>query len=590
MSNIIVNQPNNIVIQSGKIELDILRPGSYIITEPGKKSSYTNSNTIKTILNYLWLFICYPLNFILFGIIFISQLFSPQCINVCGNKWCYNPSQNIYIHSLFIIRNNIVGWNRNTLLGISERIPILIFTNNIPSPPLFIFNEKSDKPELLSFDRYLNEIDNIPKFSGKYRSIDGGGNRKKYTFLGQGGRGYSQTEPYQVVQIQPNVDIIVDKLYKRVEFKKAINGTNSLATWFANIAIHDLFRSANNIKKYNMNKPWVNLNSSYLDLQVLYGYNNDIMNKTRSFKDGKLIDFAEERFNRIPECRAILEIFRREHNFICDKLKEIYPMNFNQDEIIYQQARLIMGGVFINIIFRDYLGCIMFSENASNGKPFIEFRQKYPGTQNGNHNSLNFNILYQWHSTIPLEWDFKNQPDIDNDEQLKVLFSNMLNWNSGAHKPKNTPELLSNASKSLIKIARECGAPRLNDFRRRTLTPYKDFMDMCGDKEIANILSEIYPSIEDVELVVGVQVEKSSRVGWGLPKTVEQSIISDAFCTVYNDRFYTDDFNPKVYTDWGYKHSKETNLADLLNRHLNMNIDRNIELEKIKGWKPEDWV
>ena len=559
-----------IVIETQPKEVEELRSGSYTIIEPGKPSSYYKNNYQSIITGgrqYLWLCLCYPINFILFILILVSQSFSYCCLNICGNKWCYNPSQHPYTHTLYIIRNTILGWKNRFCCGISEKVGVLLYTWRVPSPPLFIFNEKSENPELLTFERYVNEIEDKPKYSGRYRSIDGGGNREKYTFLGQGGRGYAQTEPYNVIKVKPNIEELVNSLYLRKPFIPAINGTNSVATWFANIAIHDLFRSGNNRKRYGMDKPWVNMNSSYLDLQVLYGYNQSSMEKTRSFKGGKLIKYAEDRMDRIPESGAISELFRREHNYVCDKLKELYPFNFKSDEELYQQSRLIMGGVFINIIFRDYLGCIMFSENAEDGKPFMEFRQKYPGTRYGNHNSLNFNILYQWHNTIPLEWDPKNIPKMDTDDELKTVFTNMLQWKSGAHRPKNTPEFLKHATKSLIETARRCGAPRLNDFRRRFSTPYRDFMDMCGDEEIAEIISGFYPSIEDVELVVGVQVEKSGSVGWGLPKTVEETIMADAFCTVFNDRFYTDDYRPEIYTEWGFRHTKNTNLADLLNRH-----------------------
>lgn len=581
-----------IVIEKPPEDVDELRSGSYTIIEPSKPSSYyanNNKGSSAKIKQHLWLCLCYPFNFLLFFGILFSQACSPYCFQFCGNRWCYNPSQSTYTHTLFIIRNTILGWKNRFCCGISEKVGVLLYTWRVPSPPLFIFNEKSENPELLSFKRYQKEIKNMPPDSGLYRSIDGGGNRKEYPFLGQGGRGYSQTEPYNVIKIKPDTEELFNSLYLRKDFIPAINGTNSVATWFANVAIHDLFRSGNNRKRYGIDKPWVNMNSSYLDLQVLYGYNQSSMEKTRSYKEGKLVTYAEDRMDRIPESRAILELFRREHNYVCDKLRELYPLNFGSDEELYQQSRLIMGGVFINIIFRDYLGCIMFSENAEDGKPFMEFRQKYPGTRYGNHNTLNFNILYQWHSTIPLEWDPKNIPKIDTDEELRTLFTNMVSCKSGAHRPKNTPQFLKHATKSLIETARRCGAPRLNDFRRRFASPYRDFMDMCGDEEMAEILSGFYPSIEDVELVVGVQVEKSGSVGWGLPNTVEKSIMSDAFCTVYNDRFYTDDYRPEIYTEWGFTHTKNTNFADLLNRHLEMRIDRNLPLEKMKDWVPPNW-
>mmetsp|Transcript_9921 Transcript_9921/g.31447 ORF Transcript_9921/g.31447 Transcript_9921/m.31447 type:complete len:398 (-) Transcript_9921:384-1577(-) len=51
-------------------------------------------------------------------------------------------------------------------------------------------------------------------------------------------------EPFQALRNLPSADEVVRLLYKRDAFKKAPYGTNSLATWFANVAIHDFFRTA----------------------------------------------------------------------------------------------------------------------------------------------------------------------------------------------------------------------------------------------------------------------------------------------------------------------------------------------------------
>ena len=41
---------------------------------------------------------------------------------------------------------------------------------------------------------------------------------------------------------------------------------------------------------------------------------------------------------------------------MAEQLAQRYPAQFATDEELYQQARLIMGGVYINIILRAY-GC-----------------------------------------------------------------------------------------------------------------------------------------------------------------------------------------------------------------------------------------
>jgi len=61
-------------------------------------------------------------------------------------------------------------------------------------------------------------------------------------------------------------------------------------------------------------KEWVNLHSSYLDLQPLYGYSKTTADATREWSGGKLKAFAEDRMRRIPESRVIVELLRREHD------------------------------------------------------------------------------------------------------------------------------------------------------------------------------------------------------------------------------------------------------------------------------------
>merc|ERR1719491_2222049 len=78
--------------------------------------------------------------------------------------------------------------------------------------------------------------------------------------------------------------------------------------------------------------------------------------------------------------------------------------------------------------------------------------------------------------------------------------------------------------------------------------------------------------------------------GWGLGSTVGQAVVSDAFSSIRQDRFYTKDFNETSYTKWGYGHAKSTILVDVINRHLGMDIPRDIMLSRVPGWQgPPSW-
>ena len=72
-----------------------------------------------------------------------------------------------------------------------------------------------------------------------------------------------------------------------------------------------------------------------------------------------------------------------------------------------------------------------------------------------------------------------------------------------------------------------------------------------------------------------------------------QAIVADAFASIRQDRFYTQDWGASSYTAWGFEHAKSTVLADVINRHLGTNsfsVNRLVGLEKLPDWAgPPEW-
>eukprot|EP00929_Paragymnodinium_shiwhaense_P002420 TRINITY_DN10265_c0_g1_i3.p1 TRINITY_DN10265_c0_g1~~TRINITY_DN10265_c0_g1_i3.p1 ORF type:complete len:430 (-),score=76.44 TRINITY_DN10265_c0_g1_i3:482-1771(-) len=401
--------------------------------------------------------------------------------------------------------------------------------------------------------------------------------------------------PFQVSTILPDPEELSKALFMRSTFRPSPWGHNAISSWFANVAIHDFFRS-------DSKKAWINLHSSYLDLQVLYGRTEEVVRSTRTFEEGKMKQIGDDRFDRkkMYETKAIVIMLMKEHNFVCEQLAAKYPAVFDTDEKLYQQARLIMGGVYINCILRQY-GDQMFGENAPDGLGFTELRLKYghhfPKWSNfqtvGNLNTLNFNLIYRWHTSIP-EWWQEGVLSPDSDENLRKIFLTAYEQPSGGFGPCNVPAFMTsspmNAEAAGIKAGRLLGAPRLNDFKRRFGAPYESILDMCGDPSVAAILERFYPSVEDVELYVGVNCERAMRGGWALGETAGDALLADAFNSIRQDRFYTDGFTPEAYTEWGYNHAKTTNLTDILNRHLDLGLDRQGMLARLPAWTgPPRW-
>jgi len=155
----------------------------------------------------------------------------------------------------------------------------------------------------------------------------------------------------------------------RDEYKKHPNNVSSILWYWATIIIHDLFWT--DYKNPNTSKT-----SSYLDLSPLYGSNQEMQDSVRNFKDGMLKPdtFADKRLLGMPPGVSVLLImFNRTHNYVAQNLADINEggrftkpqsgLSEEQstaawkkyDEDLFQTARLVTSGLYINITLLDYV-------------------------------------------------------------------------------------------------------------------------------------------------------------------------------------------------------------------------------------------
>lgn len=111
---------------------------------------------------------------------------------------------------------------------------------------------------------------------------------------------------------------------------------------------------------------------------------------------------------------AIIVVFSRNHNYIAKKLLEInenerfsYGPNKRlrtkeeQDERLFQTARLINNGCYTNIIIHDYIRTII---GTSADSDFVLDPLATPSDPvYGNAVSIEFNVIYRWHAGIGKE-------------------------------------------------------------------------------------------------------------------------------------------------------------------------------------------
>lgn len=321
----------------------------------------------------------------------------------------------------------------------------------------------------------------------------------------------------------------------------------------------------------------------------------------------------------------MLIMFNRFHNYVVTQLAEINeggrftkPDESNAkayatwDNDLFQTARLVTCGLYVNIIMKDYVRTIL-NLNRTNSAwsldPRSEMKDGLLGDAaaeaTGNQVSAEFNLVYRWHSCVsardqkwsedlyeeifagqnpndinlqqfamglghweaklptdPVERPFaKLQRTADgtfDDDDLVQIFEQGVEDVAGAYGASNVPAVFKSIEVLGMKQARSWNLATLNEFRTFfNLTPHKTFEDINSDPYIADQLRNLYDHPDLVEMYPGLIVEDAKEPmvpGSGLCAnfTTSRAILSDAVALVRGDRFYTVDYTPKNLTNWAF--------------------------------------
>ncbi|WEW59149.1 hypothetical protein PRK78_004618 [Emydomyces testavorans] len=413
----------------------------------------------------------------------------------------------------------------------------------------------------------------------------------------------------------PDPGIIFDSIYAREKFKPHPNGVSS----------EDLFQT-------DHRDPNISQTSSYLDLSTLYGDNQEEQDQMRTFKDGKLKPdcFSEPRLLALPPaCSVILVMLNRFHNYAAEQLAHINEGGrFNKprsglspdesakawakyDNDLFQTARLVTCGLYINITLYDYVRTIINLTRSNTTwclDPRVNMRKssapEAAASGVGNQCSIEFNLAYRWHSCIGQQdekwtediyrelfgksaenvtmpdllmgmkkWQMELPKDptqrsfaglqrgsdgrFSDDELVKVM-TESIEEVAGSFGPRNVPKALRAVEILGIQQARKWGCGSLNEFRKFFgLKEYTTFEEINSDPHIADQLRHLYEHPDHVELYPGIVAEEPKIPmipGAGIcpTYTLSRAILSDAVALVRGDRFYTTDYHSKNLTNWGF--------------------------------------
>ncbi|ROT38441.1 linoleate diol synthase [Sodiomyces alkalinus F11] len=465
----------------------------------------------------------------------------------------------------------------------------------------------------------------------KYRRADGSNNNPLFPSMGAAGTTYARSCPPKHVNqgVLPDAGLVFDSIFARTNYTKHPNNVSSVLWYWATIIIHDLFWTDHAHGDFSKNKT-----SSYLDLSPLYGSNQEMQDTIRTFKDGKLKpdSFADKRLLGMPPGVCVfLIMFNRFHNHVAENLAAINeggrftppPPGLageqaekawkKYDNDLFQTARLITCGLYINITLIDYVRNII-NLNRTDTTWTLDPRQEagaHVGTKEGaeagtgNVVSAEFNLCYRWHSCISdkddkwiqqfygellgggkgemtpgemmqafMKFDasiasdpgervfagYKRQADgrFDDDDLVECLTSAIEDC-AGSFGGRNVPKVMRPVEILAILQGRKWNVAGLNEFRKSFgLKPYENFEDINSDPEIADALRHLYITPDNVELYPGIVAEEAKTpmvpgVGIAPTYTISRVVLSDAVCLVRGDRHYTKDYTPRHLTNWGFQ-------------------------------------
>jgi prostaglandin-endoperoxide synthase 2 len=298
-----------------------------------------------------------------------------------------------------------------------------------------------------------------------------------------------------------------------------------------------------------------------------------------------------ERGNSTIGYTALSTLFVLEHNRICDEIfKEIEELEpdtttANLDERVFQTARMIIIALELKIIIEEYINHITSSNKED--RVFL-FDQSFAENQKWyreNWISIEFDLLYRWHSLIPDKFEIGNASPIpfadllgDNDLLIKYGYEAILHSASGQPAGKitlrNTPKFLLQADKATLARSRNHNLRPYNEYRKHFgLAEINSFEDLRADGEDIDALKILYDdNVENLDLIVGLYAEEAKEPANGLfGELMTRMVAYNAFTHALTNPLLSNNvWGPDTFTNSGMKIIEGTHcLEDIVRRNSN---------------------
>ncbi|MGB7442503.1 MAG: peroxidase family protein [Coleofasciculaceae cyanobacterium] len=380
---------------------------------------------------------------------------------------------------------------------------------------------------------------------------------------------------------------------------------------------------------------FINTVTHWWDASQVYGSDQETIDKLRSHVDGKMIigedgllpldpeagvDIAGFQDNWWVGMSLLHTLFVKEHNSICDQLKQQYP-DWNDKEL-FDHARLINAALIAKIHTVEWtpgiLGhpALQVAMNANWWGLLGENIKRKLGRVGGDSEALSgivgspqehhaapyylteeFVSVYRMHTLMPDEFDFysiqggkhlqkkdlfevsgKRTRAMLEEIEMNDLFYSFGISHPGAIQLHNYPRLLQFLQRDNGEVFdlgsvdvlrdRERGVPRYNDFRELIgRDRVKSFEEITSNPQWVQELRQVYQNdVNNVDLMIGMFAEDLPE-GFGFSDTAFRIFILMASRRLKSDRFFTDDYKAEIYTQFGLDWIDNNNFRTILRRH-----------------------
>lgn len=302
-----------------------------------------------------------------------------------------------------------------------------------------------------------------------------------------------------------------------------------------------------------------------------------------------------DRVNATPAVCMINTLFLREHNRLAEKLAEMHPDW--DDERVFQTARNILTVMFIKVVIEEYINHISSACLKLKADPSVAWKAIW---NRPNWMTIEFALLYRWHSLIPDTMVWNGEPT----DSAKLLLNNRYLTNIGLLKAFesvcaqkatalglfNSPAFLEEVEKRAIQQGRDNRVASYNDYRvEMGLDRVDSFDQITADRGRQEALKATYGTPHRIEFYVGLFAEDINP-NTPMPPLIGRMVALDAFSQALTNPLMSQHiFNAATFSDWGLGEIEKTDsLWSILARNVPGGLPPGVTRDVICMTRP-DW-